>query len=420
MQPSSTSVRRAAAHAAVIAGCVMAAQLSTTQVAFSLVEAPPPAWVLAVATSPRDFLLTADEAGEAAELVTETDGVVDLGQWARRRWERDRDTSDVRIGPVVLDNTVYLARDVDAARELFGRQVSRQVDFPEATDAHVGPFEFAIVPVGDEVAGLSACEDCLADETINLHHRVVVRKGPVVSVVYLYGRERVATQDLATWFAVQAASRVPDGLVAEGLPPNSPGEALTAPSADPGSGTAPGPAIQGQPRDFAVTLDEAGKWAELVDEQAGADDRVAWYAVRYERPRDYAGFRSGPVTVASRVFVARDEQTARQVLDEQALLNEQFPEATEEVGDRFELEVGDEQGPDERGLSACTGSCNSREEIYVHKRLVSRVGTVVSVVYIWGLDDPEGATDWHARYFASLVDARSRLGAAASSPPDAS
>lgn len=420
MLPSSTSLRRLAAHAALIAGCVTTAQLSTVQVAFGLAEAPPSARALAVAASPRDFLLTADDVGEAAELVLETDGVVDLGQWARQRWERDRDTSDVRIGPVVLDNTVYLARDVDAARELFGRQVSRQVEFPEAADAHAGPFEFAIVPVGDEVAALSACENCLTDETINLHHRVVVRKGPVVSVVYLYGRERVATQDLATWFAAQAASHVPDGLVAGNMPPASPGEVLTAPSADPGSGTALGPAIQGQPRDFAVTLDEAGKWAELAAEDSGADDRVAWYAARYERPRTYAGFRSGPVTVASRVFVARDEQVARQVLDEQALLNEQFPEATEEVGDRFELAVGDEPSPDMRGLSACTGSCNSREEIFVHKRLVSRVGNVVSVVYIWGLDDPEGTTDWHARYFASLVDARSRPTAVTSSPPDAS
>jgi len=36
------------------------------------------------------------------------------------------------------------------------------------------------------------------------------------------------------------------------------------------------------------------------------------------------------------------------------------------------------------------------------------VDNVVSVVYLWGLSDPEGTTDWHARYFASLVDARAR------------
>lgn len=413
MLRSSISLRRVAAHATLIAGCTMAAQLSSAEVASSAAAAPPTTRALAIAASPRDFLLAPEDAGEAAELVLETEGPIDLGQWARQRWERDRETSDARIGPVVLDNTVYVTHDLDAARELFGRQVAQHVEFPEAVDPHAGPFEFAIAPVGDEVAALSACEDCLTNEPINLHHRIVVRKGPVVSVVYLYGREATATQELATWFAAQAAARVPDGL-AQGVSPATPRQVLTAPSPNPGSGTAPGPAVQGKPGDLAITLDEAGKEAELADEQEGADDRVAWYSARYERPRDFAGYRSGPVVVASRVFIARDEQIARQVLDEQAALNEQFPEATEEVGDPFALEAVAEGspeavaggGPEARGLSACTGSCNSREEIYVHKRLVSRVGAVVSVVYLWGLDDPEGTTDWHARYFASLVNAR--------------
>jgi hypothetical protein len=404
---SRTSLKRAAAHATLIWGCIVAVQLSTAEVAVGTAEISPVASTPVPVADPRDFLLTAKEAGEAAKLTLETTGDTDLGRWARLRWERDRDNSDVRIGPSVLEQTVHVARDLAAARELFGRELGRQLEFPEAVDAHDGPFEFAIAPVGDEVAALSACEDCLTKGTINLHHRVVVRKGPVVSVVYLYGREAVATQDLATWFAAAAANHVPDQL-AEGMPvgPTESVAAVPAPAPDPSVGTPPGPVVQGQPRDLAVTLDEAGKWAELADEDAGADDRATWYSARYERPHSYAGFRSGPVTIVSRVFIARDEQVAREILEEQTSLNEAFPEATEEVGDPFGLDLGREEDLDVRGLSACTGSCNERGEIYVHKRLVSRVGTTVSIVYLWGLDHPEGTTDWHVGYFTDLVGLR--------------
>ena len=414
---SQTSLKRAVAHATLIAGCIMAAQLSTAEVALGTAEIPSSAPVAAPAANPHDFLLTAEEAGEAAKLMHETTGDTDLGQWARLRWERDRDNSDVRIGPVVLEQTVHVAHNVIAARELFGRELGQQLEFPEAVDAHDGPFEFAIAPVGDEVAALSACEDCLTKGTINLHHRVVVRKGPVVSVVYLYGREAVVTQDLATWFATAAANHVPDHL-AEGMPSIStePVASAPGPTPDPSVGTAPGRVVQGQPRDLAVTLDEAGKWAELADEDAGADARATWYSARYERPSSYAGFRSGPVTIVNRVFIALDEQIAREILEEQAVLNEQFPEATEEVGDPFGLDLGREGDLEIRGLSACTGSCNERGEIYVHKRLVSRVGTTVSVVYLWGLDHPEGTTDWHVGYFADLIELRAH-GAAAEQLP---
>ena len=59
-------------------------------------------------------------------------------------------------------------------------------------------------------------------------------------------------------------------------------------------------------------------------------------------------------------------------------------------------------------LSACERSCNGGGEIYVHKRLVSRVANVVSVIYLWGLSHEEGTSDWHARYFGDLVVSRSR------------
>ena len=130
--------------------------------------------------------------------------------------------------------------------------------------------------------------------------------------------------------------------------------------------------------------------------------------MRYERPRTYAGYRAGPVTVFSQVFVARDRAAADQIYQDQTKKNEEFPEAKEKVGGRFELKESNEIGDESRGLSACNTSCNSDKEIYLHKRLVARIENVVSVVYIWGLANEEGVTDAGARYFASLVAARVR------------
>jgi hypothetical protein len=61
-----------------------------------------------------------------------------------------------------------------------------------------------------------------------------------------------------------------------------------------------------------------------------------------------------------------------------------------------------------RGLSACNTACNSDKGVYLHKRIVTRVENVVSVVYIWGLGNEEGVTDASARYFGSEVVNRLR------------
>jgi hypothetical protein len=385
-------------------------------------RAVPTAWAQTDGVDPLTLLLTGEDAGAAATQVRETQGEDGPSHWARRRWERDRDSKDATSGPLVLENVVYVARDLSAAEQLYRSEVGKLPTFPEATDQLTGTFPFPMTPLGDESAALSGCNDCLAKDEIYVHRRSVVRKGPVVTVVYTYGTDDVITEDLATWFAGQAASHIPDGLlqsvVAGGPAPGvgdqgPPSSADASPASQPdeseiGQDEDQGQVIQTRPKDLAIKLDEAGKNAAKKDEQDGSDDGGAWYQVRYERPRTYAGYRPGPVTVFNQVFVAPDPAAADRIFQEQVKLNERFPEAKEKVGDPFVLKDSTEIGDESRGLSACNASCNSNKEIYLHKRLVARVENVVSVVYIWGLANEEGVTDASARYFASLVAGRIR------------
>jgi hypothetical protein len=378
------------------------------------------AWAQTDSLDPVTLLLTAEDAGAVATLTKENQGEDGQSRWARRRWERDRESPDATSGALVLENAVFVTRDIAMAKQVYAAEVAKSESVPEATDRHTGPYTFPMMPIGDESAALSVCNDCNAKDDVYVHHRAVVRKGPVVTVIYTYGTDGVATQDLATWFAGQAVSRIPNDIkVAETAPTT--GEAATAgvaTASSPESGTSAaalpaavssgGQVVTTRPQDLAIMLAEAGKSAERKEEKDGSDDRSAWYLVRYERPRTYAGYRAGPVTVYSQVFVARDRQAADQIFQEQVQKNEEFPEAKEKVGGRFELKESNEIGDESRGLSACNTSCNSDKEIYLHKRLVARVENVVSVIYIWGLANEEGVTDASARYFASLVAARVR------------
>ena len=157
---------------------------------------------------PAEVAITNEEAGKDILSLVEKEGTDGYGRWVQRRWERDRDNEDVRVGPIITDNTVWVAKDVEAARSLFKDQVGKMRDFPESADKHTGPYAWDIERRGDEIAALSACQDCKEKGTLNLHHRVVMRKDTVVTVLYIYGRDEVATQGLATFFVDKLAERL--------------------------------------------------------------------------------------------------------------------------------------------------------------------------------------------------------------------
>jgi hypothetical protein len=363
--------------------------------------------VRAAALVPREIATTDDEAGLQAARAVDKEGEDGRSVWVQLRWERDQEGPDATTGPATVENMVWVAKDLSSARAIYKEQAALHKDFPEAFYSHKGTFPFTISKIGDEVVGLSSCVDCNAKEELRLHHRVVFRRGIVVAVFYLYGAESTTPQSLVTWYVTQAANRVP--AEATQAPERVGGP--EAVSTEPSEGAAE-PAKLGlvlaEPKSLAIKIGEAGKGAKMKRDSDGSDARGSWYDVRYERDGTGGRFYQGPVSVQNAVFVARDVETARTIYLEQVALNEKMPEAERRVGQKFELKDANEIGEEGAGISACERSCNGGDEIYVHKRLVSRVSNVVSVVYLWGLSHEEGTSDWHARYFGDLVVGRSR------------
>jgi hypothetical protein len=379
-----------------------------------LVPAPQ---ALAAGLVPREIAITDDEAGRQAARAIDKDGEDARSVWVQLRWERDREGPDFNTGPATIENVVWIAKDLTSARAIYQEQAARNKEFPEAFFSHKGPYALPISGIGDEVAGMSACQDCNAKEDIFLHHRATFRRGVVVATLYLYGSEATAPQSMMSWFAIQAATRIPDAAMHA---PERSGELPAASTQPAGGAVQPAPParvalVMAEPKDLAIKIGEAGKGAKAKTDRDGTDARGNWYEVRFEREGSGGRFYQGPVTVHNIVFVARDVETARMTYQEQVTLNDKIPEADRRIGQKFELKDASEIGEEGAGMSACERSCNSGGEVYIHKRLVSRVANVVSVVYLWGLSHEEGTSDWHARYFGELVVARSR-GAAAATP----
>ena len=372
-----------------------------------LVPIPPAS---AADLAPREIAITDDEAGRQAARAIDKDGEDNRSVWVQIRWERDQESADATTGPATVENVVWVAKDLASARAIYQEQAKLNKDFPEAFYAHKGSFPFSITRIGDEVSGLSACLDCNAKEELRLHHRVTFRRGVVVSTLYLYGAESTTPQTLVAWFATQAVGRVPDSAMQ--APERAGGEQAASAEQDGGSDQPAAPAkvalIVAEPKELAIKIGEAGKNARMKRDKDGTDARGSWYDVRFEREGSGGRFYQGPVSVQNAVFIARDVESARAIYLEQVALNDQIPEADRRVGQKFELKDANEIGEEGAGISACERSCNAGGEIYVHKRLVSRMANVVSVVYLWGLSHEEGTSDWHARYFGDLVMGRSR------------
>lgn len=166
---------------------------------------------------PREIAITDEEAGKRTTQLADEDGTDEFGRWVHRRWMRDRESSDLHVGPVITDNTVWVTRDFDTAKTLYQIQVDKMREFPERDvlqDAAKGPFAFEVKEgptlreFSEEAAALSACVDCDVKSVIYTHRRVVLRKGTVVVVMYIFGRENVATPEVAVWHARVIAERI--------------------------------------------------------------------------------------------------------------------------------------------------------------------------------------------------------------------
>jgi hypothetical protein len=151
--------------------------------------------------SARDVVFKLADAGKEATQMQFQDGTESRGTWARGRYERRDDSgSSDTLGPRVIDHTVYVTKNVEQAKQLFKDESAKNEKFPEQNprDERRGYFKFDIKNIVEQTSAVSACNDCNGKDAILLHHRIVQQRGNIVSVLYLYGREKRGAEELLT------------------------------------------------------------------------------------------------------------------------------------------------------------------------------------------------------------------------------
>lgn len=171
----------------------------------------------------------------------------------------------------------------------------------------------------------------------------------------------------------------------------------------------------GDPKEYLAKVADAGKGAEEASKEAkkGSDNNSTWASNRIERDRSWANYNSGPVTIASKVIIARDSEAAKKLFEDEKKLTEKFPEAKDKVGGKFEFNMAGDQdvGEEADGLSSCIASgCEVKgdDENLIHRRMVFRVQHFVGVLYTFGMSAPEGNTQAYSRLIAEKMVGRMR------------
>jgi hypothetical protein len=164
-----------------------------------------------------------------------------------------------------------------------------------------------------------------------------------------------------------------------------------------------GPGLtQSKPTEALTTLEEAGRDATRQFLRDGKNADGAWAEVRYERPRTFRGFRSGWVTVFSRVTVTDDVASAQRLYRDVAA--QDYPEATEARGPEFDPKL-DTIGDESSVKANCPKTCID-EEPMVHIRIVFREANAVAVLYTWGMGGTDGSTAESAAWLAQQMAGR--------------
>jgi hypothetical protein len=159
---------------------------------------------------------------------------------------------------------------------------------------------------------------------------------------------------------------------------------------------------QAKPAEVLTTLDEAGRDATRQFLRDGKNADGSWAEVRFERPRNFRGFRSGWVTVYSRVTITEDVAAAQRLYRDVAA--QDYPEATEPRGPEFGPKV-DTVGDESSIKGNCPKTC-ADEEPMVHIRIVFREANAVAVLYTWGMGGSEGSTAESAAWLAQQMAGR--------------
>ena len=203
----------------------------------------------------------------------------------------------------------------------------------------------------------------------------------------------------------------PPAVASPAARPSAGNEPTGTPSPTPAAASGP-PA--GDPKEYLAKIADAGKGAKEEEKEAkkGSDAQMTWASNRIERERTYTNYHSGPVTIYSKIIIARDTETAKKLFEDEKKLNDKFPEAKDKIGGKFEFNTEGDQdvGEEASGLSACVaaGCVAKDDDNLIHRRMVFRLQNFVGVVYTFGMSVPEGNTQAYSRLFAEKMVGRIR------------
>jgi hypothetical protein len=157
---------------------------------------------------PYEFTLKLNEAGAQTTLVKSDNGEDARSIWQSVRYERDRNPETSGIGPNIIHNKVYVARNLLLARQIFGDETNVR-NFPESVDRYGGWFYHEKPALGEDVHVIGSCEEdgCNGSHPFE-HVRLIFRNRNVVSVFYTYGDMQSSSIDSVYWLAKNVATRM--------------------------------------------------------------------------------------------------------------------------------------------------------------------------------------------------------------------
>jgi hypothetical protein len=138
------------------------------------------------------------------------------------------------------------------------------------------------------------------------------------------------------------------------------------------------------PKQAVLKIEDAGKEATQYISEEGTDKYGPHARTRFERDRSNGSSDLGPNVIDSKVWVAKDVESAKALFKEQAAIKN-FPERKETAEGSVEKIKPTSYGEEFSFTSAFFQ--NPDNKIFQHYRFVMRVGNVVSVLYLFGKEE---------------------------------
>lgn len=138
------------------------------------------------------------------------------------------------------------------------------------------------------------------------------------------------------------------------------------------------------PTKVVLTLGDAGKEATQYANEQGTDKYGPWARTRFERDRSNGASALGPNVMDSKVWIAKDVESAKALFKEEAA-RKNFPERTEEAKGNVDKVKPTSFGEEFAFVTAYYEDRDSK--VFQHYRFVGRVGKGVAVIYLFGREE---------------------------------